>query len=428
MKPGARFMKPGSKPAAVQEDEVAHLNSRQRAWVEIERRKLRPGMPGYQDFRRELMPIEITLGMGFDAGDNPVTYKWKPGYEATGFLMVTGGSGSGKTEALKLIGAGIAEHGIPVITIDFHGDLIFPGQNTVRLRAVPGGSDFGINPLMIEPAYLREMGMGAKVQREVSRLARAVGGMSEQQQSCLYHVIEQTYRRFGIREEDDSTWGRKPPTLADIGRALREGYRSGIEAFEKRTISSCWSKLQRICVNPVFVRGESVGIHDLLAWNARLDCSRLDLPTQLLVAETVLEMLFEAGKGEGEIPVQPENDADRYRAFVIIDEARVLTLGRGNPDVSEHILNIMASQCRKFGIGLILASQMCSHFSREVHINFPNRLVMKRLDPYEAKKVAMHMGVAQRDLVSCESPPGLGYFRSASTGGTVLLRLNRLSG
>ncbi|MDX5328648.1 MAG: hypothetical protein LPK06_07625 [Marinobacter sp.] len=406
--------------------DVAHLNSRQRAWLEIERRKLRPGMPDYQEFRRELMPIEVTLGMGFDDQDNPITHKWKPGHEANGFLMVTGGSGSGKTEALKLIGAGIAEHGIPLITIDFHGDVIFPGQTTVRLRAVPGGSDFGINPLMIEPAYIRQMGMGAKIQREVSRLSRAVGGMSEQQQSCLYHVMEQTYRQFGIREEDDNTWGRKPPTLLDIGRALSEGYRSGIEAFDKRTISSCWAKLRRICGNPVFTRGEPLHIHDLLGWNARLDCSRLDLPSQLLVAETVLEMLFEACRGEGEIPVQPETDADRYRAFVMIDEARVLTLGRGNPDASEHILNVMACQCRKFGIGLILASQMCPHFSREVHASFTTRLAMKRMDPNEAKKVAMHMGLAPRDLISSESPPGLGYFSGASTGGTVLLRMNQL--
>jgi hypothetical protein len=41
--------------------------------------------------------------------------------------------------------------------------------------------------------------------------------------------------------------------------------------------------------------------------------------------------------------------------------------------------------------------------------------------------MAMHMGLAQRQLVSSESPPGIGYFRSASTGGTILLRLNQLS-
>lgn len=406
---------------------VAELNSRQRAWLEIERRKLRPGMPDYQEFRHELMPIEISLGMGFNAEDNPVTYKWKPGQEANGFLMVTGGSGSGKTEALKLIGTGIAEHGIPLITVDFHGDVIFPGQTTVCLRAVSGGSEFAINPLVIEPAYIRQMGLGAKIQREVSRMSRAVGCMSEQQQSCLYHVMEQTYRQFGIREEDDRTWGRPPPTLADIDRALSEGYRTGIEAFEKRTISSCWSKLRRICINPVFTRGKPLRVHDLLAWNVRLDCSRLDLPSQLLVAETVLEMLFEASRGEGEIPVKPKTDADRYRAFIMIDEARVLTMGRGSPGASEHILNIMASQCRKFGIGVILASQMCSHFSREVHTNFNARLAMKRMDPDEAKKVAMHMGLVPRDLISSESPPGLGYFCGASTGGTVRLRLRQLA-
>jgi DNA helicase HerA-like ATPase len=112
----------------------------------------------------------------------------------------------------------------------------------------------------------------------------------------------------------------------------------------------------------------------------------------------------------------------------MIDEVKILSHGRGDPNKSNLILNTLATQARKFGVGLILASQMNSHFSEEVRANFAGHLAMKRMDPSEARKVAPRLEVAVQDLISSESPPGVGFLRSASTGGTVLLRANQCPG
>ena len=136
-------------------------------------------------------------------------------------------------------------------------------------------------------------------------------------------------------------------------------------------------------------------------------------------------MLFEAARVAGPIPVNPRSDSERYRAFVIIDEVKILSLGRGNVEDSRHILNVLVTEGRKYGIGLILASQMTSHFGSEVHAMVSTRLAMRRMDPGEAKRVAPQMGLMPEDLVSMESTPCPAYFRSASTGGTVMLQIDR---
>lgn len=107
---------------------------------------LKPGMPEYLEHAKYLMPLEIPLGQVKDEG--PMVF-WRPGEESNGSFLVLGASGSGKTESLKTIGKHIAEQAIPVFVIDFHGDVIFPGINTVQLSASTT-CVIGINPLELD--------------------------------------------------------------------------------------------------------------------------------------------------------------------------------------------------------------------------------------------------------------------------------------
>lgn len=127
-------------------------------WLRFLARKgVRPGVPTYQNYRDLLMPIRVPLGRSPATAAGDVAYSWEPGKEINGFMMVTGGSGSGKTEALKLIGVSLVRHGIPVVTIDFHGDVLFEGQNSLQAH-VRQAAGQGINPLAIDRATLAEAG------------------------------------------------------------------------------------------------------------------------------------------------------------------------------------------------------------------------------------------------------------------------------
>lgn len=383
-----------------------------------------PGSPEYQRYRRSFMPIGVHVGEQLsEQADSCI---WYPGREANGFLMVTGGSGSGKTEALKTIASSIAEHGIPIVTVDFHGDVIFPGQNTVILH--PGYSlgaldPRGLNPLAVDQAGW--LGLGPKVTREVERIGRASGGLGYKQEACLRYVLTDLYNTFGIVDHDLRSFYARPPTLADLAERLWLACQSGLDGFERQVLMACFSKVERLASIGVFQRQQRLTVDDMCRYNLRMDCSLLEGGARLLVVEIVLEMIFEACKAVGPIPVKPESDADRFRVFIMIDEVKILSHGRGDPNKSNLILNTLATQARKFGVGLILASQMNSHFSEEVRANFAAHLAMKRMDPGEARKVAPRLEVTVQDLISSESPPGVGYLRSASTGGTVLLRANQ---
>jgi hypothetical protein len=385
---------------------------------------IRPGVPEYQRCRDMLMPIRVPLGQAPAVGGGQTPYSWEPGKEINGFMMVTGGSGSGKTEALKLIGGSLVRHGIPVITIDFHGDVIFEGQNTLYGHAPQSGGQ-GLNPLAIDPAALAGRGLEVKIANEVDRIGRATGRLGYKQASCLRKVITDLYREFGISDTLYSSWRAAYPNLVDIFNRLSLACEEGMEGFDKQTLRECRAKVETLSCNALFRHPWPLTVQGMLAWNMRLDCSQLGREARLLAAETVLDMLFETARATGPIPVNPRSDSERYRVFIIIDEVKVLSLGRGNTEDSRHILNVLVTEGRKYGIGLILASQMMSHFGSEVHAMVSSRLVMRRMDPREAKRVAPQMGLMPEDLVSMESPPGTAYFRSASTGGTVTLQIDR---
>lgn len=385
---------------------------------------IRPGVPEYQKCRDILMPIRVPLGRAPAVDVDQPPYSWEPGKEINGFMMVTGGSGSGKTEALKLIGGSLVRHGIPVITIDFHGDVIFEGQNTLYGHA-PQSAGHGLNPLAIDPATLAGRGLEVKIASEVDRIGRATGRLGYKQASCLRKVITDLYREFGIGDHRYFGWRAACPSLTDIFNRLNMACEEGMEGFDKQTLRECRAKVETLSCNALFRQTCPLTVQGMLDWNMRLDCSQLGREARLLAAETVLDMLFETARAAGSIPVNPCSDSERYRVFVIIDEVKILSLGRGNNEDSRHILNVLVTEGRKYGIGLILASQMMSHFGSEVHAMVSTRLAMRRMDPREAKRVAPQMGLLPEDLVSMESQPGMAYFRSASTGGTVMLQIDR---
>jgi hypothetical protein len=72
--------------------------------------------------------------------------------------------------------------------------------------------------------------------------------------------------------------------------------------------------------------------------------------------------------------------------------------------------NELITEARKFGLGMILASQMSEHFSEEVRANAATWLVLKPMDVREAKKNAPNVQVDPEDLIRLTGR-GDGYYR-----------------
>ncbi len=354
--------------------------------------------------------LEISLGVEVNTNQ---AVNWLPGRQSNGFFLVLGASGSGKTETLKVLGKGVADFGIPVLILDFHGDVAFPGLRSV-LMSSGTSSVIGINPMELDSKSAEETGLydQRKVLRDMIR--NAVPSLGHRQNAILRDAIEEAYTNAGFDDANSSTWDNPPPTFADVESILSTWVEDDSKKTQRSAIEGCLAAIQEIFEHPVFHRREHVSVDEILSSNVRLDLSKLTDEVRYIAAETLLRKLFRVLRLKGPIPVQPSDDRQRFRLFVIIDEAKILSTGGGDPDAPDRILNLLFTEARKFGLGMILASQMSDHFGSEVKANAASWLVLKPMDIREAKKNAPNVQMDPEALTSLKGR-GDGYLRDRSS-------------
>ncbi|WP_157654480.1 ATP-binding protein [Burkholderia ubonensis] len=354
--------------------------------------------------------LEVELGEEVNSKD-PVN--WAPGRQSNGFFLVLGASGSGKTETLKVLGTGIANFGVPVLVLDFHGDVVFPGLKSV-LMSSGTSSIVGINPMELDSKSAEETGLydQRKVLRDMIR--NAVPALGHRQNAILRDAIEEAYENAGFDDSNPATWNNSPPNFGDVEAILAAWAEDDSKKSQRSSIEGCLAAIQEIFEHPVFQRENHVAVDEILSSNVRLDLSKLPDEVRYIAAETLLRKLFRVLRLRGPIPVQPTDDHQRFRLFVVVDEAKILSTGAGDPDAPDRILNLLFTEARKFGIGMILASQMSDHFGSEVKANAATWLVLKPMDIREAKKNAPNVHVDPEALTSLRGR-GDGYFRDRTS-------------
>lgn len=367
--------------------------------------------------------LEIELGEETNTKQRVV---WAPGKQSNGFFLVLGASGSGKTETLKVLGKGIEEYGVPVLVLDFHGDVQFPGLKSVLLSSGTA-STVGVNPMELDSQSAEETGLydQRKVIRDMIR--NAVPALGHRQGAILRDAIEDAYDRAGFSDSDPSTWRNPPPTFADVQAILADWADDDDRKSQRSSIEGCLAAVQEIFEHPIFQRTEHVSIQEILSSNLRLDLSKLTDEVRYITAETLLRKIFRVLRLQGPIPVQPVDDHQRFRLFVVIDEAKILSTGGGDPDAPERILNQLFTEARKFGLGMVLASQMSDHFGSEVKANAASWLVLKPMDIKEAKKNAPNVHMDPDALTSLKGK-GDGYLRDRSSARARRVQVRPLGG
>lgn len=350
--------------------------------------------------------LEVPLGSEH-ISSRPVI--WSPGRQSNGFLLVLGASGSGKTETLKVLAASIHRFGIPVLTFDFHGDVIYPGTKSTLLSS-GSASLVGLNPMEIDAHTAEESGLYDQRAALRAMVQRAVPSLGHRQSAILREAFEEAYARAGIMDEDPGTWIRPAPTFGVVQDILAEWSDDDDRKGQRASIEGCLAAVQQLFDHPMFRRSAHVSVDDFLSLSMRLDLSKLPDDIRFVATETLLRKLFRVLRLRGPIPVQPVDDRQRFRLFVIIDEAKILSLGGGERDRADNILNELITEARKFGLGMVLASQMSDHFSEEVRANAATWLVLKPMDIKEAKRNAPNVSVDPQELLQLAGR-GDGYYR-----------------
>lgn len=130
----------------------------------------------------------------------------------------------------------------------------------------------------------------------------------------------------------------------------------------------------------------------------RIDLSELSRPAQPLAVSLLLLLLFERLRGAG-----PTTKPGLLRSFVILDEAAILR--------NESIIDTLAREARKFGLGAAIASQSVRDLSGDVLGNAATTCCFRLLTKPEAALVEKSVPGMQAATLNALRAPGEALIR-----------------
>jgi len=336
-------------------------------------------------------------------------------------LLMIGMSGAGKTYTIRRILTQLNSYGATVISLDGQGDMVgLPNSVDTFFRA--GGDGGSVNPMRIELDDDISTGAVLIAIRQVLTVVRMFApSLGMRQEADLHFLLEKTYQRFGILDEDSSTWSKPTPGLSDlledvtdlrrrletnmehdIFKELRSARRSvkraeggdSDGAYEKarkrltalveqlverglhETLSERRWDLKRIeslehvlggMVRSGLFRGDDVRMRRGMI--NRFDLNKLHQTDQMVMYHLLLDRIFHAVRRNC-----TELNPRLPSIFIVLDEGKLASSGM---DGFLSPLNRIATEGRKYGLALIMGVQSPKHLSDDAFDNFGMTLLLK---------------------------------------------------
>jgi hypothetical protein len=327
------------------------------------------GLISSSDKGSSSQPTGIPLGME-TGSDQPVT--WDPYSSSNPHVLIVGESGSGKTYTASRLVIELARAHLPSIVFDYgqgfsleHAPDAF-GEDVRTIELELGRDGIAINPLQIFP--VDSHGPATVAQRVADTFLRVYPRLGVQQHALLRRAVLELLAEAGISLEDPKTWTLEPPSFRDLEQKLAE-YAGAEDAATRRAASSAGPHVSTLFFFNTFRKtGHALSWSDLLAHRNEvwiLQLGGLEASVERAVTEFLLWSLVRYFEVLGPGPL---------RCFVVLDEAHKLAFGPGSP--VEKILR----EGRKFGLGVILASQQPEDFSVVAFANTATKIVFQIAD------------------------------------------------
>jgi len=332
--------------------------------------------------------LRLPLGKNTDTGKpvfwDPLTDN--PKKLTNQHILIVGKSGAGKTQTASAFLWELTKANVPSIIFDFQGEYM-SGKLTnadgisfldcTAAKVLDAADGINVNPLELplDPHSGRKQSY-IKVVYQVSYSLAKIFGLGDIQHAILRDAIGQTFVAAGFMPNNKESWLRPAPNFSEVWTILKH--------MEKEIGGNVRNLNLRI--QPLFETGvfrdnaDPSGFEAVLAEPHVLRLSNLATPELMVaVSRFVLQKIYTDMLAKG--------PTHSMRVFAVVDEAHKLSY--------EETLTELMREARKYGVGILLASQSVKDFDRIVFDMVGTKIALQ-LEGDDAKVMAENLGLVDR--------------------------------
>ena len=293
-------------------------------------------------------------------------------------LLITGETGSGKTNSLKVFIEKALAHGIVVWIFDFKNEYRDVGLPVIRW------TDLRINPLNFLDQ--RDHVANAKL---FQRIWGHSQGLWLASQAFLGDILFDLYQAYGVDENPGNSW----PSLFELHAAVeKKSIRMGTPSvqYKDRTLNRLSDMLK--FEGAIFDCSDGFPIAELVNQSLVFELRGMKPQTVSLVCELLMASLYEYWVSRG--------SQKQLKNLLVSDEAKhVFDIRKAHrmEDERPYVDEILA-ETRSFGIGLVLADQQPSELTPSVQANTHLKIEMQLGSGKDIRDMNTALGLNARQI------------------------------
>jgi hypothetical protein len=300
--------------------------------------------------------------------------------------LIVGKSGAGKTQTASAFLWELAKAGVPSIIFDFQGEYISgkltnaDGQTFLdcsNAKELDAANGIHVNPLElpVDP-HTGKKQTYLKVVYQVANSLAKIFGLGDIQHAILRDAISQAFAVACFAPNKPETWQLPPPSFSSVWAILKQ-----MEATVGGNVRNLNLRVQPLFETGVFLDGpDPQGFEAIIQETHVLRLSNLATPELMVaVSRFVLQKIYADMLAKG--------PTHTMRVFAVVDEAHKLSY--------EETLTELIREARKYGVGILLASQSVKDFDRVVFDMVGTKIALQ-LEGEDAKVMSENLGLVDK--------------------------------
>jgi len=338
--------------------------------------------------------LKILLGKNQDRDYLEENVFWEPLKQHNPHLLISGISGSGKTEALRKICEGLKKNKIPILIFDFHNDFTSFAERKID------ESNLRIHPLTI---------LHGEKPRDVAHKITAILKNSFEeltviQEGVIRKAIMLFYKDSGIKDLDKPNDGSYK--LKSF-KYFKDYFQ--LVSLSKATVESILIKLDILFDYNLFLEGDDTEFTLDQFFEGSTVFQLKHAPSdevKRLVTEIMINKLIQH--------CYMLEQTKEIRLYCLIDEAHRMVYKKSP-------LERLFRESRKYGIGVILASQRATDFNETILSQAGTIITLRQNLIKDANFIAKNR-FADGDVLM-RARPGEGYIKVSSENKAIYVQM-----